>query len=117
MEERTSFTDTIRSLPLAHQVVIGIAIAVLGMAAFLFYQWISTPSYGLLYSNLNDSSLSTVVDELDRLDVPYRIEGGGSRVLVPRSQVYETRAELAASGSASTTSEPWKESCRGRCSS
>jgi flagellar M-ring protein FliF len=101
MEERASFTTTLRSLPLAHQVVIGIAVAVLGMAAFLFYQWISTPSYALLYSNLDDQSLATVVDELERLDVPYRIEGGGSRVLVPRSQVYEVRADLAASGAQS----------------
>lgn len=86
------------ALPVVHQVVIGIAVAVLAMAAFLFFRWVSTPSYTLLYSNLDDQTLGTVVDELERLDIPYEIEGGGSRLLVPRSEVYRVRADLASSG-------------------
>ena len=86
------------ALPLAHQIVIGIAAVVLVMAAFLFFQWVSTPSYTVLYSQLDDSTLSTVVDELDRQGVPYEIEAGGSRVLVPKSDVYQIRASLAAAG-------------------
>lgn len=98
MERRNRIGDMLVSLPLAHQVVIGIAAVVLAMAAFLFFQWVSTPSYTVLYSNLDDSALSTVVDELDRQGIPYEIEGGGSRVLVPKSQVYEVRATLAVAG-------------------
>ncbi len=86
------------SLPLAHQVVIGIAAVVLAMAAFVFFQWVSTPSYTVLYSNLDDGTLATVVDELDRQGVPYEIEAGGSRVLVPKSDVYAVRASLASAG-------------------
>jgi flagellar M-ring protein FliF len=86
------------SLPLAHQVVIGIAAVVLAMAAFVFFQWVSTPSYTVLYSNLDDATLSTVVTELDRQGIAYEIEGGGSRVLVPKSDVYAVRASLAVAG-------------------
>lgn len=98
MERRNSIGDMLVSLPLAHQVVIGIAAVVLAMAAFLFFQWVSAPSYTVLYSNLDDSTLATVVAELDRQGIPYEIEGGGSRVLVPKSQVYEVRATLAVAG-------------------
>jgi flagellar M-ring protein FliF len=98
MERRNRIGEMLVSLPLAHQIVIGIAAVVLAMAAFLFYQWVSTPSYTVLYSQLDDSTLSTVVDELDRQGVPYEIEAGGSRVLVPKSDVYQVRAALAASG-------------------
>ncbi|MGA9597210.1 MAG: flagellar basal-body MS-ring/collar protein FliF [Acidimicrobiia bacterium] len=98
MERRNRLGDMLVSLPLAHQVVIGIAGVVLVMAAFLFFKWVSTPSYTVLYSNLDDSTLSTVVDELDRQGVPYEIEGGGSRVLVPKSEVYTVRAALATAG-------------------
>lgn len=98
MERRNRVGDMLVSLPLAHQIVIGIAGVVLVMAAFLFFRWVSTPSYTVLYSNLDDSTLSTVVDELDRQGVPYEIEAGGSRVLVPKSEVYAVRASLAAAG-------------------
>lgn len=98
MERRNRIGDMLVSLPLAHQIVIGIAAVVLAMAAFLFFQWVSTPSYTVLYSNLDDSTLATVVDELDRQGVAYEIEGGGSRVLVPKSDVYAVRASLAVAG-------------------
>jgi len=98
MERRNRIGDMLVSLPLAHQVVIGIAAVVLLMAAFLFFQWVSTPSYTVLYSNLDDTTLSTVVEELDRQGVPYEIEAGGSRVLVPKSEVYAVRAALATAG-------------------
>ncbi|MDJ0496692.1 MAG: flagellar basal-body MS-ring/collar protein FliF [Acidimicrobiia bacterium] len=98
MERRNRIGDMLVSLPLAHQVVIGIAAVVLAMAAFLFFQWVSTPSYTVLYSNLDDATLSTVVDELDRQGIPYEIEAGGSRVLVPKSDVYAVRASLASAG-------------------
>ncbi len=98
MERRNRIGDMLVSLPLAHQVVIGIAAVVLAMAAFLFFQWVSTPSYTVLYSNLDDGALSTVVEELDRQGVAYEIEGGGSRVLVPKADVYAIRASLATAG-------------------
>ena len=95
MERRNRIGDMLVALPLAHQIVIGIAAVVLVMAAFVFFQWVSTPSYTVLYSQLDDGSLAAVVDELDRQSVPYKIEGGGSRVLVPKEDVYEVRASLA----------------------
>jgi flagellar M-ring protein FliF len=98
MERRNRVGDMLASLPLAHQVVIGIAGVVLVMAAFVFFKWVSTPSYTVLYSNLDDTTLSTVVDELDRQGVPYEIEAGGSRVLVPKDAVYTVRAALAEAG-------------------
>ncbi len=87
-----------RGLPLAHQVTIGIAGAVLAMAAFLFFQWVSTPSFTVLYSGLDDKALATVVEELERQGIAYELDGGGSQVLVPRSQVYKARAQLASAG-------------------
>ncbi len=98
MEQRTSISDMLRSLPLAHQVVIGIAAAILVMAGVFFFQWVSTPSMTVLYADLDEANLATVVDELDRLGIPYEIDGGGSQVLVPKSQVYAARGQMAAAG-------------------
>jgi len=96
--QRRRIGDVFGAMPVAHQVMIGVAVLTLGMAAFLFFRWVSTPSYTVLYTNLDDQTLSTVVDELDRQGVDYRIEGGGSRVLVPKSVVYELRGTLAVAG-------------------
>ena len=86
---------SLRSLPFAHKVTLGIAVAVLGMAGFLFINWISTPTYSLLYAGLDDAALADVISGLDRSGVSYRLESGGSRVLVPQNDVYRVRAELA----------------------
>jgi len=89
---------SLRSLPLAHQVTLGVGVAVLAMAGYMFYNWVSTPSYALLYSGLDDTSLAEVIDELDRSNVGYQLEAGGSRILVPQQDVYRVRAQLAAAG-------------------
>ena len=96
--DRNRPLETLKALPLAHQVVIGIAGVVLTMAAYLFFQWVNTPTYTVLYSGIDDATLATVVDELEQQGIPYQIEGGGSRILVPKAQVYEVRADLAAAG-------------------
>ena len=98
MERRGGIGQVFGSLPLPQQLMLGAAIALLAMGAFMFYQWVSTPTYSLLYSDLDDQSLAEVVDELERMDIPYEIDGAGSRVLVPRSEVYGARAALASAG-------------------
>lgn len=95
---QSSFADSVRTLPLTHKVVAGCAIAVLGMAGWLFFNWVSSPSYAVLYTELDDQALAEVIDGLEAQGVPYQIESGGSTVMVPRPMVHAARAELAASG-------------------
>lgn len=90
--------QSLRTLPAAHKAVLAIAVAVLGMAGFLFVQWISVPSYSVLASGLTDESLAETVNELDRLGYDYQIEGGGTTVLVTKSDVHRARAALATAG-------------------
>src|SRR5690554_8074821 len=64
----------------------------------MFFRWVTTPSYTVLYSELEATQVQTVIDELESQCVSYRPEAAGTRVLGPRSQVYEVRAALAAAG-------------------
>lgn len=102
-------TDFVRHLPVAHRVVIVAAIVALAMFAVLFVRWVTTPSYTLLYSGLDDKTLATTIEGLETAGVPYKLEGGGSRVLVPREQLYETRAALAAEGVVGEAAPPGYE--------
>lgn len=109
MDARERLTAFVKALPVAHRVAIVAAIAVVAMLAVPFVRWITTPSYTVLYSGLDDQAVAEVIDGLERDAVPYRLEAGGSRVLVPRERLYATRASLAAEGVAGRTTPPGYE--------
>lgn len=85
-------------LTMAQRVGVGAAGIVVILAAIAFVSWVSTPSYTVLYSNIDDTQLAQVIEALDADSVPYKLEGGGSRVLVPKNEVYRVRATLASAG-------------------
>ena len=97
MDVRDRVVQVVRDLPAAHRVVIVAAFVGLSLAGFAFFSWVTSPSYTLLYADLDDVSLQQVIDGLEEQGVPYRIDGG-TRVLVPQDQLYTTRASLAADG-------------------
>jgi flagellar M-ring protein FliF len=54
--------------------------------------------YGVLFTNLSQEDAAAIVAKLKGKKVPYRLEAGGASILVPRSEVYETRLLLASEG-------------------
>lgn len=98
MEFRQRLGAMIRSIPVAQQVGIVVALIVLILASIMFFRWVTTPSFTVLYSDLEGSQVQAVIDELESQGVPYRLEAAGTQILVPRSQVYEVRAAMAAAG-------------------
>jgi flagellar M-ring protein FliF len=75
----------------------GVFVAVTAMVAGSAY-WANTPSYTLLYSDLDAESASAVVARLKSADVPYQLEDGGRSVRVPADRVDELRLDLASQG-------------------
>ncbi len=71
-----------------------------GSLALLFYLTIlaQTPEYAVAFSGLSEQDAAAVVEALKKSNVPYRIEGDGSVIRVPASQVYEVRLEMARQG-------------------
>lgn len=98
MELRDRVTAFVRTLPVAHRIVIVSALAALAMVGVVFVRWVTTPSYTVLYSGLGETQVQDVVDGLEAEGVPYKLEGAGSRILVPQEQLYSTRAALAKGG-------------------
>lgn len=98
MEIQRRMQSMVRSIPPGQQVAIGVGVIVLIMASVLFFRWVTSPEYTVLYSDLEGSRVQSVIDELESQGVPYRLEAAGSRVMVPRSEVYEVRASMASAG-------------------
>ncbi|WP_423821814.1 flagellar basal-body MS-ring/collar protein FliF [Salinisphaera sp. SPP-AMP-43] len=76
--------------------IIGVAAAVAILAALLL--WSRSPDYAVLYSGLANRDGGDVVAQLDQMQVPYELAGGGSTIMVPRSDVDRVRLQLASDG-------------------
>ncbi|NYI99829.1 flagellar M-ring protein FliF [Nocardioides thalensis] len=90
--------DTFSTFTTGQKAVAIVGTAALLIAAVMVFRWASTPSYAPLYSDLSGADASAVIEELEAQGIPYEIAGGGGTVMVPRSEVYETRIALSGQG-------------------
>ncbi len=54
--------------------------------------------YAVLYTHLNPDDAGSILGVLQEEHIPYRIEGNGTIILVPKDKVYEVRLKLASKG-------------------
>ncbi len=72
-------------------------VAVVGVIAGSAY-WASTPSYTVLYRDLDPESANAVIAKLKAANTAYLLENGGSTLLVPAVKVDELRLDFASQG-------------------
>ena len=91
------------------QLVIAGLLSVVGIVgAFFFFSWVSAPSYGVLLAGLDAKDAQAVTTKLQADGVPYKLDGGGTTVLVPQSSLDKERIAVAAAGlPAGTTQDGW----------
>ncbi|NOY77385.1 MAG: flagellar M-ring protein FliF [Calditrichaeota bacterium] len=58
----------------------------------------SRKDYQVLFSQLDPQEAGTIVEKLKADKVPFKLESGGTTILVPRNKVYEERISLANQG-------------------
>jgi flagellar M-ring protein FliF len=73
---------------------IGLTIIIIGV----LLTFLNEPSYSTLFSNLEESEASRVVEHLSSQSIPYKLEQGGRTVKVPQEVLYETRLQLSSKG-------------------
>jgi flagellar M-ring protein FliF len=86
------------AIPLSRKLIM---VAVLLLVCFGFaglYMYGQQAAYQPLYGTLSTEDAATIADELRTRNVDFRVEGGGSLILVPAEQVYDLRLSLAGSG-------------------
>ncbi|MEO9299652.1 MULTISPECIES: flagellar basal-body MS-ring/collar protein FliF [Devosia] len=74
-----------------------VAVLMLGFFAFLVMR-AQTPNLAPLYTGLSLEDSSSIISELQTLNVPYELRGEGDTILVPRDQITTLRMTLAGSG-------------------
>lgn len=84
--------DGMRQVALVGLLAAAVAVAVV---AFL---WAQTPSYQMLYGDLDDREAGRVAQSLEEADIDYRTDDRTGAIQVPRAQLHEARMHLASEG-------------------
>ncbi|MFC4161688.1 flagellar basal-body MS-ring/collar protein FliF [Chitinimonas lacunae] len=84
-------------LPNTRKILIIVAVAALVAAAIGVYLWTRDPGYKVLFSNVSDRDGGQIVQSLQQMNIPYRLDAGGV-ISVPADQVYDVRLRLASQG-------------------
>ncbi len=75
------------------------ALAGAGLLAVLFLTLLTNQTdYAVLFTNLSQEDGATIISKLKSKKVPYRIEAGGTTIMVPKAEVYELRLQMASEG-------------------
>ena len=73
-----------------------------GLATIAFFIFLATrltsPSYGLLYADLDLKDSAQIVSKLDAMNIPYQVKGDGSTIMAPADQVPRLRLTMAETG-------------------
>lgn len=76
--------------------VTAVAVVAIVVGGFFFTQWAARPTMVPLYTDLESSDASAVVEELTSLGTPYELMDGGTTIMVPAGVVNDAR--IAVSG-------------------
>ncbi len=87
-----------KALPLGRRMALVATVALLAVGGVWAWAAATAPSYAVLFSNLEADDASAIVERLKGQKVPFKLERGGSEILVPEQHVYETRLSLAGEG-------------------
>ena len=87
-----------RRLSIGQKVGLILVILIALGGIFGVVRWAGAPSYVQLFSNLPADEAGRIVDWLSENKIPYKLEMGGSRILIPKDKVYDARIRLAQEG-------------------
>jgi len=89
---------SIEQLSLAQRVFAVLLTAGIVLGAVALGQWASKPTMSPLFTNLSAPDASAIVDQLNASGVEYELAAGGTTILVPNAQLYDTRLTVASAG-------------------
>jgi flagellar M-ring protein FliF len=78
--------------------ITALALVALLVGGVFFTSWASKPSLVPLFSNLASADAAGITEELASRGTKYQLADGGSTILVPQTDVYQLRLDMAAAG-------------------
>lgn len=88
------FTQIWNRLETGARVGLVLCLVMLAGAMITLSLWIFKPDYQVLFSDLAPADAAAMTAELDKMKIPYKLDGGGNTILVLGEDVYKTRLKL-----------------------
>lgn len=88
------FRAAFNAMPVSKKISMSLVLGLVVAGFALMFLWANQIDYQVLYSNLSQEDVASIVSKLREQRIPYKLEGGGSLILVPAAKVYETRLAL-----------------------
>ncbi|MGI4848753.1 MAG: flagellar basal-body MS-ring/collar protein FliF [Janthinobacterium lividum] len=83
-----------QSLPWRARTGVGAGAALLLLLLAISAWWLLRTEYDILFADLQPRDAALMTDELERLNIPYRLGEDGSAILIEKSAVHATRLKL-----------------------
>ena len=74
------------------------ALTLLSFLTFVVVNRESSGDYAVLYTHLSPDDAGEILSVLQQENIPYKVVGDGSIIMVPKDKVYDVRLKLAAKG-------------------
>lgn len=84
--------------PRIRYIALLVAVAALIAIGAGIWMWSQETEYGVLYSGFSEKDGGSIVAELERMEVPFKIGRGGNSIMVPAELVHGLRLKLASEG-------------------
>lgn len=88
----------LKSFTVAQRTIAVILLAALVLGVVALVSWLGKPTYTPLFSGIDPTDASAIVELLQADGVPYELTAGGGTILVPEAVVYDERLKAAAAG-------------------
>lgn len=86
------------TLTLVRQLGLFVALAASVATGVWVVLWSQEPNYSLLFGNLEETEAGLVLEGLQQLNIPYKLDGSSGAILVPSKSLHDARIKLAAQG-------------------
>ncbi len=87
-----------REMPISRKIAIGLLIIIMIAGFITMFVWANKVVFKPAYTELSEADASAIVAKLKEMKVPYKLESGGTVILVPVDQVYDVRLSMATEG-------------------
>ncbi len=90
--------DTVRELTLVRKIILGVLILVMVAGFTTMFLWANKTKFKVAYKGLSKQDAAEIVFKLKESNTSYRLQEGGTTILVPEKEVYDVRLTMAKDG-------------------
>ncbi|MBF0201409.1 MAG: flagellar M-ring protein FliF [Desulfamplus sp.] len=87
-----------REMTLYRKILLGSLVVVMIAGFTTMFIWANKTEFRVAYTELSEEDASIIVEKLKASNLPYKLQNGGTTILVPEAQVYDVRLSMASQG-------------------